>query len=213
MDLRALEELGLPGVNLPRQERSRAVMARLIERAVVMLRSRTFDELSVTEVCAAEGCTVGSFYARFESKEAFIRALQHAVVAEAARGIREHLTAERFAGLTPRQMLTKIVHASVRWSRQHEGLIRASLRAAQQDAAAWSPLRELGRLQAERSGPILLNSLAHAPTQADQEKIGFAFQMLFGTLNNMILVNPGPLTIHDEATPRLLTEAMAGLLE
>jgi hypothetical protein len=42
--------------------------------------------------------------------------------------------------------------------------------------------------------------------------VRFGFHVLFGTLNNMVLVNPGPFTIHDEATPRLLTETLARLI-
>ena len=97
MDLSALDGLDLPGVVPARQGRSRDVMLRLMERALVMLRDRSFAELSVAELCAAENCTIGSFYARFQSKEAFLRAVQHAVVAEAAHWIEARLTPENFA--------------------------------------------------------------------------------------------------------------------
>jgi len=41
----------------------------------------------------------------------------------------------------------------------------------------------------------------------------FAFQIMHGTLNNMILINPGPFTIHHPNTGRMLATAMRNLLE
>ena len=104
------------------------------------------------------------------------------------------------------------MQGSVRWTRRYEGLIRASLRAAQDDVQAWSPLRDLGRLQATRAAPILMAKLGRPAGPTDEDRVRFAFQVLFGTLNNMVLVNPGPFTIHDEVTPRLLTETLTRLI-
>jgi hypothetical protein len=112
-----------------------------------------------------------------------------------------------------RETIARLVDGSVRWSRRHEGLIRASLRAAQDDPALWSPMRELGRLQADRAAPILLAKLERPASAGDEDRIRFGFHVLFGTLNNMILVNPGPFTIHDSVTPVLLGETVARLIE
>ncbi len=46
-----------------------------------MLRSRSLAELSIEALCSKVGATVGAFYSRFESKEAYFNAL----VALAAR--------------------------------------------------------------------------------------------------------------------------------
>jgi AcrR family transcriptional regulator len=213
MNADLLDQLDLPGVFPARQDRSRAVMLALMERALIMLRTRSFAELSVADLCAEEGCTIGSFYARFEGKDAFLRAVQHVVIAEARRRIEARLTAEHFAGAPLRSVVARIVEGTVRLARRQEGLIRASLRAAQDDPAAWSPLRELGRLQTERAAPILLEKLGRPAGKSDSDRVRFAFQVLFGTLNNMVLVNPGPFTIHDAATPCLLTETLTRLID
>lgn len=211
LDAESLDRLDLPGVFPARQGRSRAVMLGLMERALHMLRTRSFAALSVAELCAAEGCTVGSFYARFEGKDAFLRAVQHAVIDQARRAIERGLTPAQFADVPLEAMIARLVDGSVRWSRRHEGLIRAALRAAQDDPAVWSPMRELGRLQADRATPILLAKLGDAGPDAE-DRIRFGFHVLFGTLNNMILVNPGPFTIHDPQTPVLLGETVARLV-
>lgn len=216
MDASVIAGLDLPGVSPPRQARSRALMLALMERALDMLHSRSFDELSVADLCAEAGCTVGSFYARFESKEAFLRALQHAVAMDSAAAIRARVASPRFHALSLAQMVARIVEGAVRWNRRYEGLSRASLRATQVSPDAWAPMQDLGRVQSSLSVPLLLERLAAergAPTTIEDEaRVRFAFLVLFGTLNNMVLVNPGPYGLHDAETPRLLTETLLQLL-
>jgi len=213
MDIAALDDLDLPGVFPARQERSRAVVLALVEAGLALLRDRSFDDLSIADLCAQAGVTTGSFYARFESKEAFLRAVQQVVIREVMDDMAARLSAERLVGLTLRDFLGRLVANSVRWRQRYEGLIRASLRAAGTDEGAWSPLRELGRVQVDAVLPVILGLLGRQATSAAERGVRFAFQILFGTLNNMTLVNPGPFGIHDAATPRLLAEAMAHLIE
>lgn len=213
MDAALLDTLDLPGVFPARQERSRAVVLALVEAGLDLLRDRSFDALSIADLCAAAGVTTGSFYARFESKEAFLHAVQQLVVAESLRDMTARLRAERYAGMSLREFLGRLAANAVRWRRRHEGFIRASLRAAQADVGAWSPMRELGREQVERVLPIILGMLGPSAGPSAADAVRFAFQILFGTLNNMTLVDPGPFGIHDEATPRMLAEAMARLIE
>ena len=60
---------------------------------------------------------------------------------------------------------------------------------------------------------IALSLLGRPTTKADEDAIRFAFQILSGTMNNMVLINPGPFSIHDDATPRMLSRAMLKLIE
>ncbi|MEO3474393.1 TetR/AcrR family transcriptional regulator [Roseomonas sp. CAU 1739] len=213
MDASVLDGLNLPGVFPARQDRSRAAALALIEAGLALLRDRSFDALSIADLCAAAGVATGSFYARFESKEAFLRAVQQVVVTEAARDIEAQLPPDHLPAMSLRDFLGRLVENSVRWRRRHEGLIRASLREARVDDGAWSPLRELGRLRVERTLPVILGLLGPTASPAAPDAVRFAFQILFGTLNNMMLVDPGPFGIHDAATPRLLAEAMLRLIE
>ena len=213
MDAALLDTLDLPGVFPARQDRSRAVVLALVGAGLDLLRDRGFEALSIADLCAAAGVTTGSFYARFEGKEAFLHAVQHLVVAESLRDMEARLRPERYAGMSLHDFLGRLAAHAVRWRRRHEGFIRASLRAAQADVGAWSPMRELGREQVERALPIILGLLGPGAGPGTEEGVRFAFQILFGTLNNMTLVDPGPFGIHDAATPRLLADAMARLIE
>lgn len=216
MDVSVIAGLDLPGVSPPRQARSRALMLALMERALEMLRTRSFDELSIADLCAEAGCTIGSFYARFESKEAFLRALQHVVVMDSAAAIRARVASPRFRALSLAEMVTRIVEGAVRWNQRYEGLSRASLRATKVSPDAWSPLQDLGRVQSSLSVPLLLERLAAergAPTtEEDEKRARFAFLVLFGTLNNMVLVDPGPFGLHHAETPGLLSQTLLLLI-
>ena len=69
------EQLDLPGVAPSRQKRSRETTLALLDAGAAMLRTRSLAELSIEALCAEVGATVGAFYSRFESKDAYFNAL------------------------------------------------------------------------------------------------------------------------------------------
>ena len=74
-------DIDFPGVAPSRQKRSRETTLALLQAGAEMLRGRSLAELSIETLCARVGATVGAFYSRFDSKEAYFNAL----VALAAR--------------------------------------------------------------------------------------------------------------------------------
>src|SRR3954451_9132982 len=68
-------ELDLPGVTPSRQQRSRETTAALLAAGAELLRSHSLAELSIEALCRQVGATVGAFYSRFESKDAYFNAL------------------------------------------------------------------------------------------------------------------------------------------
>ena len=59
----------------PRQERSRETLTRLLDAAEALLDERPLEEITVADVVERADSSVGSFYARFPSKEALVVAL------------------------------------------------------------------------------------------------------------------------------------------
>jgi len=68
-------DFDLPGVTRSRQKRSREMTLALLQAGAEMLRTRSLAELSIEALCSKVGATVGAFYSRFESKEAYFNAL------------------------------------------------------------------------------------------------------------------------------------------
>lgn len=213
LDEQLIADAKIPGLRPTQQQRSRELVVRLMNDGLALLKDQDFDGLSIEALCSRSGATVGSFYARFESKDAFIDALQRLVVEGRRRELALLYESDRVPRDNLGHLLNWITKGGIIWVRQHEGLVRASLRRAGSDRLSWTPMRELGRLQVEHALPIVA-SLVAARRSADlEQRIRFAFQMMYGTLNNMVLIDPGPLSLHDAATPRLLATAMLRLID
>ena len=56
------------------KKRSRETTLALLKAGAEMLRRRSLAELSIEALCAEVGATVGAFYSRFESKDAYFNA-------------------------------------------------------------------------------------------------------------------------------------------
>jgi len=56
----------------PRQQRSRLTLERLLAATSQLLEEKAFEDLTIQEIAARAGCSVGAFYGRLESKEALL---------------------------------------------------------------------------------------------------------------------------------------------
>ncbi|MCG9915589.1 MAG: TetR/AcrR family transcriptional regulator [Phenylobacterium sp.] len=63
------------GVIPANQARSREAQARLIKVGEQFFAKKGYDEAHVSDITAATGCSIGSFYCRFRDKEALFRTL------------------------------------------------------------------------------------------------------------------------------------------
>lgn len=198
----------LPGVHPISQKRSRDLVDRLLASGLELLRSRDFDGLTIDDLCALAGATVGSFYARFANKQAFLLSLQHLVVSETQARIARDFA----AGSKPPKSLAPLVEwlclGTVAWYRRYEGFVRASLRQSGRDPKAWEPLWSLGVLKLDSALPLVASAAGGPVTPVQELELRFAFQMLHGTLNSMLLIDPGPKHLHDKDLPRLLSASL-----
>ncbi|MDI1266551.1 MAG: TetR/AcrR family transcriptional regulator [bacterium] len=213
MDEQIIIDCDIPGVRPARQRRSRELMVSLVNEGLALLNDHDFDTLSIETICERCDTTTGSFYARFESKEVFVTALQRLVVEDTrAKMVANYQSNRGPRGSLP-YLLAWISKGAVTWYRNNEGLVRACLRRAGSDPGIWTPIRELGELQVSLALPQILNLLPGRPSNSEKQFVLFAFQILHGTLNNMVLINPGPFAIHHPHTGRMLSTAMLNLIE
>jgi AcrR family transcriptional regulator len=72
-----------PAAALPAvQPRARATRDAMLRVGRALLQERDFDELSIADLAAANGLSVGSFYGRFRDKASFFALLQQQVTEE-----------------------------------------------------------------------------------------------------------------------------------
>lgn len=177
-----------------KQARSRARRDALVRAGKKLCEIKDFDDLSVAEIAAEAGCSVGSFYSRFTDKDGFFRA----IVGDAAERDRTRTPEPANDPTQPiDDILAEVVTATLAGYRKRRGLIRATIRRSMTEPALWEPTRQRGQDVANRLVARLADSFPDDPHL--ERRIRFACQMLFGTLNNAVLIAPGPLQLDDEA--------------
>lgn len=184
----------------PKQARGRATLDALIHAGRSLVEVKGFDELTVGEISAAAGCSVGSFYLRFKDKDAFLRALIADMQME-----KESLEINDNAGL-PVDAIEVVVHELVARYRRSRGLIRAAIKTSMVDSSIWEPIKRHGYIRAD----LLIR---HLGPEFNEQHIRFALQVLYGTLNNTILLSPGPLNLDDESYETELLRAFKLVLQ
>jgi AcrR family transcriptional regulator len=188
------DDYGLDGVRPVKQMRGRRSRDRLLNAGQKLVASRPFDALSVADIARAAGCSVGAFYLRFRDKDTFLRALIAQYVAE----VRAETDA-LFATHTDDRLIAALVSDTIDRFRRYAGLIRSAIRKRMEDATVWEPIRRSGHLNADRFVAWLAQRRGAALAPAEDMSVRFAFQVLYGTLNNALANQPGPLDIADPA--------------
>jgi len=203
----APEELGLDGVHPVRQPRGRRTRDRLLNAGQRLITKHSIDALLVADIARAANCSVGAFYQRFRDKNAFFRALIAQYLSEG-----RDATLALYATMDGDRLVHALVVETTDRFRRHAGLIRSAIRMRMDDNSIWNPIRESGHFNA---GCFInwLSSCHGRPLTIDQElAVRFAFQMLYGTLNNAIINQPGPLDIEDASFVAQLERAFRLLL-
>jgi AcrR family transcriptional regulator len=185
-----------------KQARSRATRDALVQAGRNMCEIKDFDELSVAEIAAAAGCSVGSFYSRFSDKDGFFRAL----VGDAERREEaDELSTPPDPKQTVDALLAEVIASTLAGYRRRRGLIRAAIRRSMMEPALWEPFRRRGHQHADRLVARLKRVRPNDPQL--ENRVRFACQMLYGTLNNAVLIAPGPLQLDDAALEAELLRA------
>lgn len=109
----------------PRQRRSRETLARILDAFESALETRTFEEITVAELCAGAGCSVGTFYGRVESKEALLSHLQARHYAEMAEATEGAFDPARWADVGLEDMLRAHAELVVQLHGRRRGVVRA----------------------------------------------------------------------------------------
>ena len=205
------QEFDLPGVTPSRQTRSRETTLALLQAGASLLRTRSLAELSIEALCSEVGATVGAFYSRFESKEAYFNALTALAVRDGERGLLQ--TRAPSADTTLEQRCRFLVGGIISWIRDHEGVMRAALQHGDTRPDKWTPFKGLARATTAHATPLLLPVMGKGRVPEKTRSIAFGFQVVLGTLVNAILNDPGPLALKDREMEQRLGSCLILLLE
>jgi len=202
-DLPAAPLAGHEGFTPPRYKRGQRTTDRLLQSGRRLLRARPLESVTIQDVCARAHVTTGAFYARFDGKDSYFRAVQAMALDEIRRGSIRTVQRVEAAG-----SLEEAVHAVVRGGRRTviriEGVLRATVA---QQVGGWDPFREHAR-DAARQLVSRLGALSGLPPSPElSARILFAMQFMTSTLVNAALNDPGPLSVSNRKMDEELTRA------
>lgn len=186
-----------------RQARSQDTRDRLLLAGAQLIERHGLDGARISDIAAAAGCSVGTFYFRFRDKQGLFLALQELFRERSAARVDALLAPERWQQRPLQEAAAALCSLLVSGFRENRGLLGAALRARMTDPAAWTPMRESAAHVARGFTAL---AVTHGDACAHPEPglaAAFAVQMVLGTLVNATLNQPGPLGLDD---PQLETE-------
>ncbi|HEU4620414.1 MAG TPA: TetR/AcrR family transcriptional regulator [Gammaproteobacteria bacterium] len=177
-----------------KQKRGRRTYDALISTAFKLLEKREFDEITIAEIAAKGGYSVGAFYARFRSKSEFFDAMIAHHMEQRSKQ-RDSL----FASLPDDTWMASVFDDLVAYYWKRRRFWRAALIRSIRDPDFWEPLRQHGHELADRVIERISRQAGRRLTAAEEMDVRFALQVVLSTINNAIINRPGPILIGQPA--------------
>jgi AcrR family transcriptional regulator len=209
--MQAIEETPA-GVRAAKQSRSQQKHLALLEAGRRLLETQDLGTLSVAQLTRDAGMAVGSFYSRFEDKEAWfaelLRITGDAVLADTQR----LLGSSRWARAAGARKVALIVQHIVDIHRTHRGIFRAAHFDSARSTLYWPQLHAYGRRLADEVYRALAAHMPQVAPSQRRERVSIALQLVFGVLVNAVLHDPGPIGLNDPRMEKELTRVFLSMV-
>jgi AcrR family transcriptional regulator len=113
-----------PKLRPPRQARSQATLERVLDVGVALVEEGDWNAFTIAEVCRRAEVHVGSFYARFSSKEALLLAVQERILKEVEREESTAFANPDWAGLSTPELIDCATREIPALFCRHAGVLR-----------------------------------------------------------------------------------------
>lgn len=178
------------------QNRSREQRDRLLKAGERAFAASGFWQTHITDIAKRAGCSVGSFYRRFEDKEAFFLALQADMAARAEANIAKFFEDPEREGEALDDLLNRLTRNTARTMRGIEGYYRALFELSLRGQNVWPPMRRVEAIEAEYLVK-LLRARGVAMDEKIQKRAHLAIRMMHGQIISAMLHGPGPWAVDD----------------
>ena len=193
------------GVHAAKQSRSQLKHQALLEAGRRLLDEQDLGTLSVARLTRDAGMSVGSFYSRFEDKDAWFAELLRVTGEQALQDTQALLGSARWTRATNARKVALIVRHVVAIHRTHRGIFRAAHSDAARSRLYWPQLQGYGRRIADAVYLALAAQMQQVPPAQRRLRVGIALQLVFGTLVNAVLHDPGPIGLNDKRMEKELS--------
>ncbi len=116
-----------PAIKPVTQQRSQRTLRRIIDAFATLLHTKTFEEVTVAEICRVAGCSVGSFYGRVASKDDLLGHLCDRSYDELAKVVAAVVEPTQYGALGFREVLERQVRALTILHVERRGVLRAMI--------------------------------------------------------------------------------------
>lgn len=197
-------------VRPPQQSRSEQNLAKMVAACRALAEERgNLDDIPLQDVVSAAKTSIGAFYSRFKDKDAFLNYVLEVALAEAETVIRQSFATDAVWQDGPAHaIVAHVVHFYLTQFRQNRGLFRGSLRHYAARDPQTNPMRTANRRIIGLAVPKLATHLTDRGAKAAEFESRAAMQFLVGTLSNVLLNDPGPLHLDDDAVETHLVRMM-----
>ncbi len=180
-----------------KQHRSEQTHEKLLQSGLDLLRDGVFDDISIAQIAARAGCSVGSFYLRFRNKEAFFKFLIESISETLQADLQANLTLESIKELTLAQTVRHCVDHYVETNRQYESIVRAAVQYSINDSDDWQPVRDNGLRLHDHYIDLILGKLKKSSQEEARQQLLVGLQIISGHLVNSITHPVNRLPLHD----------------
>lgn len=196
------------------QARSQQTLGRLLDSAEALIADKGFDDVTVAQIAARAGFSVGAVYSRFRDKRGVLHCLQDRFVSEA------HLTTDAafdpalWAGASIEQVVGEMIAFLVEIHRERRGVLREMLVRMRDEASAVERNRLVAHIS-ERLVALLLCESERIEHPDPAAAVAFGLRLVLGTLEQALLfgeTGAHGIPASDDKLAAELTRAFLGYL-
>lgn len=147
-----------------------------------MMRDRDFDAIAIRDLARAGGCSVGSFYYRFGTKEEFFDLLLDDMIAQRQGEVQATLVSVHVD-----QLPAALARGALATHRANAGLLRSAIKKQLAGEGKWERVSAMGRRIAAGYSARVVAERDPPPTAAQLEHIAFSFMWLYGLLTQSVM--------------------------
>jgi AcrR family transcriptional regulator len=178
----------LRSVPRPKQARAEATMHRLLDAAEALIQDKGLGDVSVPDIVARAGSSVGGFYARFKDKDALLRALEERFLGEMRDLLDELASPARWADAPLPEIVRAGVEALLAVFRERRPLLTAFMvRAGQGSGPDLEQVLDFRREVSARFVGLLHSRTEHLAHPRPEVAIDLAIQLVFGLMHQLIV--------------------------
>jgi len=198
-----------------RQNRSRRSLERLLDSAETLIADKGFDDVTVADIAARAGLSVGAVYARFRSKQGLLHCLQDRLVEEAHLTTDVAFDPDRWESASVEDVVGELVAFLVQIHRERCGVLRELTVSTRSEPAMISRKERLVAHVSERLSALLLPRAERISHPEPAAAVAFGLRLVLATLEQAVLHGEGDvfgIPASDEKLAAELTHAFLGYL-